>query len=60
MGASTSVIPGAIKVLQTKNIFRGSSEPRGVASYLFFRTAVRFQNRSTFGRRLDCDERNNR
>ncbi len=59
MGASTFVIPGAFKVLQTKNILRGSSEPRGIASYLFFRTAVRLQNRSTFGRRRDCDERIN-
>lgn len=32
MGASTSDIPGVIKVLRTKNIFRGSSEPRGIAS----------------------------
>lgn len=32
MGASIPLIPGAIKVLQTKNIFRGSSEPRGIAS----------------------------
>ena len=60
MGASTQSAPGVFKVLQTKNILRGSSEPRGIASYLFFRTAVRLQNRSTFGRRRDCDERNNR
>lgn len=33
MGDSTSDIPGVIKVLQTKNILRGSSEPRGIASY---------------------------
>lgn len=32
MGASTSDIPGVIKVLQTKNILRGSSEPREIAS----------------------------
>ena len=44
MGVRHSHIPGALKVLQTKNIFRGSSEPRGIASYLFFRTAVRLQN----------------
>ena len=32
MGARRSLIPGALKVLQTKNILRGSSEPRGIAS----------------------------
>lgn len=33
MGArATAERGGAIKVLQTKNIFRGSSEPRGIAS----------------------------
>ena len=32
MGASTSDISGALKVLQTKNILRGSSERRGIAS----------------------------
>lgn len=32
MGASTQSTPGVFKVLQTKNILRGSSEPRGIAS----------------------------
>lgn len=32
MGARASAPIGALKVLQTKNIFRGSSEPRGIAS----------------------------
>ena len=32
MGASASSLPGAFKVLQMKNILRGSSEPRGIAS----------------------------
>lgn len=32
MGASTPLIPGAFKVLQMKNILRGSSEPREIAS----------------------------
>ena len=60
MGASMQSNPGVIKVLQMKNILRGSSEPRGIASWLFFRTAVRLQNRSIFERRRDCDECINR
>lgn len=32
MGARRSLIPGALKVLQTQNILRGSSEPREIAS----------------------------
>lgn len=32
MGARRSLKPGALKVLQTKNILRGSSEPREIAS----------------------------
>lgn len=32
MEARRSLIPGALKVLQTKNILRGSSEPREIAS----------------------------
>lgn len=32
MGVSIPLIPGALKVLQMKNILRGSSEPRGIAS----------------------------
>ena len=32
MGARRSLIPGALKVLQTKNILRGSSEPREITS----------------------------
>lgn len=32
MGARRSLIAGALKVLQTKNILRGSSEPREIAS----------------------------
>nr|DAY19756.1 MAG TPA: hypothetical protein [Caudoviricetes sp.] len=32
MGVRHSHIPGALKVLQTKNILRGSSEPREIAS----------------------------
>lgn len=32
MGVSHSHISGALKVLQTKNILRGSSEPREIAS----------------------------
>ena len=32
MGASASSLPGAFKVLQMKNILRGSSEPRGITS----------------------------
>lgn len=32
MGARAQSTPGVFKVLQTKNIFRGSSEPRGIAS----------------------------
>ena len=31
-GVSHSHIPGALKVLQMKNILRGSSEPREIAS----------------------------
>lgn len=32
MGARASASIGAYKVLQMKNILRGSSEPRGIAS----------------------------
>nr|DAX42043.1 MAG TPA: hypothetical protein [Caudoviricetes sp.] len=32
MGARYLFIPGALKVLRTKNILRGSSEPREIAS----------------------------
>lgn len=32
MGASTQSNPRVFKVLQTKNILRGSSEPRRIAS----------------------------
>lgn len=32
MGVRHSRIPGALKVLQMKNILRGSSEPREIAS----------------------------
>lgn len=32
MGVRHSLIPGALKVLQIKNILRGSSEPREIAS----------------------------
>lgn len=32
MGARAQSNPGAIKVLQMKNILRESSEPRGIAS----------------------------
>ena len=32
MGASVQPNPGVIKVLQMKNILRGSSEPRGIVS----------------------------
>lgn len=32
MGVSHSHIPGVLKVLQMKNILRGSSEPREIAS----------------------------
>mgnify|MGYP007066391459 FL=1 len=32
MGARHLFIPGALKVLQMKNILRGSSEPREIAS----------------------------
>lgn len=32
MGASILLIPGALKVLRMKNILRGSSEPREIAS----------------------------
>ena len=32
MGARRSLIPRALKVLQTKNILRGSSEPPEIAS----------------------------
>ena len=32
MGVRRSLIPGAVKVLQTKNILRGSSESREIAS----------------------------
>lgn len=32
MGARAQSTPGVLKVLQMKNILRGSSEPRGIAS----------------------------
>ena len=32
MGVRRSYIPGALKVLRMKNILRGSSEPREIAS----------------------------
>ena len=32
MGVRHSRIPGALKVLQMKNILRGASEPREIAS----------------------------